>query len=135
MVLFDAWALGNKNPQIPMFNGRASRFGRNRLGTQVVGMKPVIGHQDDCGIFIGTGDQPLQNIVVIDVRVVNNVVVNFEVSFRYHLLARRVVFHEAMAEVINRVEIHGGKIPILGRQQGGRSAMGGYALTNRAHQH
>lgn len=64
----------------------------------------------------------------------NHVAVKIEIAFRNELLARRMVAHESVAEVIDGIVIDGEEIPGLVIEQPGGPGMNAGALGQRLHQ-
>src|ERR1022692_2118926 len=77
-------------------------------------MEAMIRHENDGGIFAGFLQQSPQHPIVELVRHRDHVVVQFEVAFPDPGLPRRMVLHEAVAEVIVRVEVDREEIPRAG---------------------
>src|ERR1022692_2095696 len=96
-------------------------------------MEAMIRHENDGGIFAGFLQQSPQHPIVELVRHRDHVVVQFEVAFPDPGLPRRMVLHEAVAEVIDRVEVDREEIPRLVVHQPHRSGMHAHTFRQRPH--
>ncbi len=80
-------------------------------------MEAVIRHQNDRGVVPGFLQQGAQHLVVELVSHRDHVVIKLEVALRDPRLARRMVAHERVAEVIDGFEVDREEIPRLVVQQ------------------
>ena len=110
-VLLDVIALHADYAELAVLHGRAGGFHGDATRTQMVGMEAVVGDHDDGGVGTGEIEQRLQHHVVKAVGAVDHVFVNLELGFGNAFHARRMVVHEAVAEVVDAVVVDGEKIP------------------------
>ena len=99
--------------------GPAGMLGIAR-GTKVVRMESVVRHQNHRHIVAGISQERSEHLVVELVGHRDDVLIEVEVLLRDLFLLRRMITHEPMTEVVDRVVIDGEEIPRLILDQPGR---------------
>src|SRR4029453_10214793 len=94
-----------------MFDSRTSRLARNAGRTQVIGMKTVVGHENDSGIRPGELQKSAEHHVVVAVSAFEAIVENAEVPVLDVGLFGRMIPHESVAEMVDRVEVNSHEVP------------------------
>ncbi len=117
-IRFYVRAAQDKDSVGPVLDGRAGRFIGQVSRPQVVGMKAVIRDQHDVSVFGNQLHEHAQVHVVQLVGGFNDLVVLVIVLFRNPIQAGWVIAHEAVAEVVDGVEINGPEMPRLVVQHG-----------------
>ena len=96
-----------------MLDSWASRFAWDSGWTQMIGMETVVRHKNDCSIVARESEKRAKHHVVVAVSSLQAVLENAEVPVVDVILFRRVIPHEGVAEVVNRVVINSHKVPWL----------------------
>ena len=78
----------------------------------MIGMEAVVADEDHGRLGAGKLQKPAKHEIVIAVRRVDDLFVKLEVAFAHPLESRWVILHEAMAEVVDGVEVDRRKIPV-----------------------
>ena len=106
-----------------MLVGRAGRLVGDFTRAQVVGMKAVVGHHHDRGVRAGQLHVNPQHQIMILVTDADDILVELIFFLVDPFQARRVILHEAVAEMVDAVEINPHEIPRLQLHQGGGGGM------------
>jgi hypothetical protein len=112
LVFFDPRPTGDEDPVIAVLGRRACRLVRHALRAKMVGVKAVVADEDHGRLGAGELQKSAKHEIVIAVRRVDDVFVKLEVALAHPLESRWVILHEAMAEVVDGVEVDGRKIPV-----------------------
>ena len=118
-----------------MLDGRPGGNIGNGRGAQVIRMKAMIRHENHGGVLAGFFEQRPQHLVVKLVSHRDHVVVQLEVALADPGLPRRMVSHEAVAEVIDRIEVDREEIPRLVIQQPNGGGLDAHAFGERPQEH
>ena len=78
----------------------------------MIGMEAVVTDEDHGRLGTGKLKEPAEHEIVIAVGRVDDVFVKLEVALAHPLESRWVILHEAMAEVVDGVEVDRRKIPV-----------------------
>src|SRR5207244_11380221 len=97
---------GNKDPELTMLDGWASRFAWDSGWTQMIGMETVVGHKNDGRIVSRELEKRAKHHVVVAVSSFQAVVENTEIPVVDVILFGRVIPHEGVAEVVDRIVIN-----------------------------
>ena len=81
-------------------------------------MEAMIGQENHRGFRAGQVQEHAEHHVMVAVAALDHALVNLEVFFRHLLAPRRIIVHEGVREVIDRVEVHRHEIPRLHLHQG-----------------
>ena len=122
-ALADAWALRDEDAVGAVLDRRPRGLDGDVLGTQVVGMEAVVGEEDHRGVLPGEFEHRPEHQVVHAVARLDDAGVDLEVRIRDALLLWRVVLHEAVAEVVDAVQVHRHEVPRLELHERGRGGM------------
>ncbi len=108
---FDVRSLSRENAEMTLLLHRSGRLAGQVLRPQWPGMKTVVGNQDNRGIRVDFSQQATEQPVVIDVGIVDDLVETTEFRSIDPGKPVRIILHEAMAEMVERVKNYGRKIP------------------------
>ena len=120
LVALDARPLDRQDAEVAVLDRRSGRDAGNRSGTEVVRVEPVVRHQDDRHVVADISQEHPQHLVVELIGDRDDVLIEVEVLLLDLFLLRRMITHEPMTEVVNRVVIDGEEIPRLILDQPGR---------------
>ena len=123
-----------KYPVRPMLMRWPRRLHRQLLRPQMVRMKPVVRHQQHRHILPSQMQQHPQHHVVKPIPSLNHPTVPLEILLTNPFLPRRMVLHESMTKMINRIKIHPHEIPRLLPQQKRRRSLHVPAIRNNLRQ-
>ena len=133
-VLPEAWPGHYQNAEIAVFDGRSGWNQRDGCGPQMVGMETMVRHQDHVDILAGVAQERAQHLVVELVAGRHDVFVDLEIGFRNAFLPWRMVAHEPMAEMVDRVIVNREEVPFPVLQQPGCGGVHTHAFAqNRGH--
>ena len=111
LVVFDARPGHHQDAKVAVLERRPRRLGRNPLRPQVIGMEAVVRHQNHRRLRPRHFHERVEHHVVVAVAGLDDAAIQLEVALVDVLLPRRMVTHEAVAEVIDRVEVHRHEVP------------------------
>ena len=115
--------------------GRWARgFARNIAQAQIVRVKTVVRHQDHRRILACQLQQRAQHRIVVAVARLDAVVENPIIPVIHLRPLRRMVLHEPVPKVVDRVVIHAHQVPRLVLDQCRRRRMDRRAIRDRLHQ-
>src|SRR5579863_7102326 len=100
----------------------------NGCRTQMIRMEAMVRHQNDVSIGTRLLEQISQHSIVELIRHRDHVVIQLEITLRDPTLPRRMVAHETVTEMIDRVVVNREEIPGLMVQQPGGGGMHAHAL-------
>ena len=98
-----------QHTEVAVLDGRADRLAGDLARALLVGVKAVIGADHHGGVVTGQ----FQHHVVEAVAGLDHALVALIIGLRDEVPARRVIFHEAVAEVVDGVKVHRTQVPIL----------------------
>ena len=81
LVFSDAGTLGGEDAKLPVLDRRAGRLARDDGRTQVIGVEPVVGHEDHGRLLPGELQQRAEHHVVVTVSGFQAVIEDAEVPF------------------------------------------------------
>ena len=112
LVAFEPRAGGDEDPLRPMPDGDAGGYAGSELRPQVVAVEAVVGDDDDGRVGAGQLHEPAEKQVVKPVGGRDDPSVQLEVGLRDALHPRRVVGHEAVADLVDRPVVDCREVPV-----------------------
>jgi hypothetical protein len=134
-VFLDSRSTGNKDAELTMLDSRAGRLARDSGWTQVIGVKAMIGHEDDGSLVAGEPENGAEHHVVVAVSPFEAIVENPEIPVIDVVLLGRAIPHEGVAKVVDSIVVNSHEIPRLFLDECGSSGVNGCAIGNNLQQH